>query len=344
MQYESEKATRKNASPYPRFALGMCLALVAVSAVTGCATTGEGMPDIGKTTAYVYGEGDGLAADFAPIFLVEHDEQSYNKVGTPSARYTETGREDIFVDSSIPTIYHQTRTFQTEKGEYTNLIYRVHFERSPFTWKPFNASAGRNVGAMAVVTLNENQQPIYLTTVQSCGCYHVITPTSFLDANAYPDDWDADGVTVYGEDLPGRLTYPEPFATDSRIVIVLRNGTHRTKDILIARLEDLEAGTQVVRTRAAKIETLKSLKLSVTSTSFYHTKGRKRGLVKGARKPWETLIFGIVAWDANVGQDREYASKDDSGHRFYTTLRANQKKRSDMWDYAGYLRNNGWKP
>lgn len=344
MQHESKRTIRISTGRRANALLGICAAILATGFLAGCATTGGAALDSGNTTAYVYGQEDGILADFAPIFLVEHDEESYNKIGTPSASYTETGREDIFVDSSVPTIYHQTRTFQTEKGEYTNLIYRVHFERSPFTWKPFNASAGHNVGAMAVVTLDQNQRPIYLTTVQSCGCYHAITPTSFLDADAYPDEWDMNGVTVYGEELPGVLEYPEPFTTDSRIVIVLRDGTHRTKDIRIGRLEDLEARTQIVRTRVANVEALKSLKLGIDSTSFYHTKGRKRGLVKGAHKPWETLIFGLVAWDANVGQDREYASKDESGRRFYTTLRSSQKKRSDMWDYAGYLRNNGWKP
>ncbi len=324
--------------------LGICVALFATGLLSGCATTDENAQGMGNSAVYVYGEEEGLLGEFAPIFLVEHDEKSYNKIGTPSARHTETGREEIFIDSAVPTIYHQTRIFQTEKGKYTNLIYRVHFERSPFTWRPFNASAGHNVGAMAVVTLNEDRQPVYLTTVQSCGCYHAITPTSFLDTDAYPDEWDANGDRVYGEKLPGLLEYPEPFATGSRIVIVIRDGTHRTKDIRISRLEDLDAGTRVVRAQVADIEALKSLVLGDETTSFYHTKGRKRGLVKGAHKPWETLLFGLWAWDANVGQDREYASKEEGGRRFYSTLSASKKKRSDMWDYEGYLKHNGWKP
>lgn len=324
--------------------LGICAALLATGLLAGCVTTGESTQEVGSTTAYVYGEEDGILAEFAPVFLVEHDENSYNKIGTPSARHTETGREEIFIDSAVPTIYHQTRTFQTEKGEYTNLIYRVHFKRSPFTWSPFNASAGRHVGAMAVVTLDEDRRPVYLTTVQSCGCYHAITPTSFLDMDAYPDEWDVNGVTVYGEKLPGILEYPEPFTPDSRIVIVIRDGTHRTKDIRISRIEDLQAGTQVVPTQVVDIVALKSLTLGEETTSFYHTKGRKKGLVKGAHKPWETLLFGLWAWDANVGQDREYASKEVGGRRFYTTLSASKKKRSDMWDYEGYLKHNGWKP
>ena len=317
---------------------------LAATALTGCATTNGGALDTGTTTAYIYRGDDELLTAHAPVFVIEHDEKPYNKIGTPSARYSSSNREEIFVDPSIPTIFHQIRTFQTEKGVYTNLIYRVHFERSPFTWAPFNASAGKNVGVIAVVTLDEDKQPVLLTTVQSCGCYHAITPSNFLEPTAYPEKWNTDGVTVYGEHLPGRLDFPAPFSHDSKIAITIRDGSHRTSDIRVAQIDQLSNIANTQYTRVAPVEALKTIPLGDTSVSFYHENGRKKGLVKGAYKPWETLLFGLWAWDSHVGQDREYASKEESGHRFYTTLTASKKKRSDMWNYEGYLNHNGWKP
>lgn len=344
MHYDFRKDTKHLVNRDWGRRVGICSIFFVAAALTGCATTGGVTRDPGTTAAYLYGGEDELLSAYAPVFLIEHDEKSYNKIGTPSARYTGKGKEEIFVDSSIPTIFHQIKAFQTERGYYTNLIYRVHFEESPFTWAPFNAAAGKNVGVIAVVTLDEDKQPVFLTTVQSCGCYHAITPTNFLAPEAYPAKWDMNGVTVYGEHLPGRLDFPVPFSNHSKIVITIRDGTHRIADVRIAQVDQLHDIETTQHTRVASVETLKRIPLSDSTVSFYHTEGRKRGLVKGAYKPWETLLLGLWAWDSHVGQDREYASKEESGHRFYTTLSASKKKRSDMWDYEGYLKHNGWKP
>ena len=298
----------------------------------------------GETVAYLYAGGEALLAAHAPVFLIEHNELEYNRIGSPSARFDEDGEEEIYVDPERATIYHQIEKFETDKGAYTNLIYRIHFEESPFTWRPFNASAGKNVGAMAVVTLDETNHPVLLTTVQSCGCYHAITPTSFLQADVYPEVWINEPVENYGETLPARLDYPANAGTDTRIAIRIRSGTHRTTDVSLMTLQEVSDAYSTVEAAAAPMGSLKDIPLGEGHTSFYYEKGQKRGLVKGASKPWETLMFGLWSWDSHVGQDREYASKDDSGHRFYTTLRAGRKKEADMWDYAGYLRHNGWRP
>lgn len=297
-----------------------------------------------EIVAYLYAGDEALLAEQAPVFLIGHNELAYNRIGTPSARFDEDGEEEIYIDPERPTIYHQIETFETDKGLYRNLIYRIHFEESPFTWRPFNASAGKNVGAMAIVTLDETNHPVLLTTVQSCGCYHAITPTNFLRTDVYPEEWVDEPVVNYGETLPARLNYPKNTATDSRIVIHIGSGTHRTIDISLMTPSNIADAYPTIAAATAPMESLKTIPLTEGYTSFYYEKGYKRGLVKGAEKPWETLLFGLWSWDSHVGQDREYASKEDSGHRFYTTLRASQKKEADMWDYAGYLRHNGWRP
>jgi hypothetical protein len=297
-----------------------------------------------RTVAYVVDGGEGAVARFAPVFLIEHDEVPHNKIGTPSARLDESGKEVVFVDPSHPTVYTEVATFDTERGHYTNLIYRIHFEENPFTLVPLNVGAGKNVGAIAVITLNANSEPVWLTTVQSCGCYHAIIPTDYLAKDAYPDGWDTAGLTVYGEQLPGLLPMREA-SPDARLAITIRGDSHRCMGVDVRPLSAVEAEYPLVQAATAPVATLKSLPLpDGGKTSFFHTRGHRKGLVKGAYKPLETLLFGLWAWDHNVGQDREYGAKEAVGRRFYTTLFFARKKDADMWHYAQYLEHNGWKP
>jgi len=298
----------------------------------------------GHTSAYVLTDAEELLQRFAPIFVVEHDEEGFNKIGAPSARVKARGKAEVYVDASHPMIYTEVETFETSRDRYTNLIYRVHFESSPFTLVPLNVSAAKNVGAIAVVTLNSREEPIWLTTVQSCGCYHAILPTDYLPEDAYPEDWNRESVEVYGEILPGLLRFKDA-PTDARITITFRGGSHRCKDVAVRSETEIGGTLPLVKAAAAPVEALKHLPLPDGSeTSFYHTEGRRRGLVKGAYKPLETVLFGLWAWDHNVGQDREYGPKEKAGRRFYTTLFFKRKKDSDMWHYANYLEHNGWKP
>lgn len=320
-----------------------CLFTLVLS-VLAAGTAARAEEASGTTSAYVLEGADGLVQRFAPVFVIEHDEEAYNKIGTPSARVTESGKTQVYVDPARPTIYTEEETFETEREHYTNLIYRVHFERNPFTLAPLNVGAGKNVGAIAVVTLNSREEPVWITTVQSCGCYHAILPTDYLPAEAWPADWDQNGFEVYGEQLPGVLKLKDG-PTNERIVVTIRGGSHRCKGVAVESEAALRSAKKVVSASASDVAALKALPLpDGTETSFYHTEGRKKGLVKGAYKPMETALFGLWAWDHNVGQDREYGPKEEAGRRFYTTLFFKHKKESDMWHFARYLEHNGWKP
>jgi hypothetical protein len=319
--------------------------LIGLVAIAGIAQ-GSSLPtDEGESAAYVMEGAEGLLARFAPVFIVEHNEQDHNKIGTPTAERNMRGKEKVSIDSSQPIIYTQVETFATERDNYNNLIYRIHFEANPFTLVPLNVGAGKNVGALAVVTLNSQEEPVWLTTVQSCGCYHAIIPTDYLADEAYPTTWDRAGQTVYGEALPGVLSLKANAANDPHIAITIRGDSHRCKNVTVKTSVELDTMAVVVPAKATPVSALKSLSLPDGSeTSFYHTKGHRKGLVKGAYKPLETLLFGLWAWDHNVGQDREYGSKKEVGRRFYTTLFFPRKKKADMWHFARYLEHNGWAP
>lgn len=319
--------------------------LLAVLLMAGAAAPALAAEEsVGTTSAYVLNGAEGPVQRFAPVFIIQHDEEPYNKIGTPSARPGTRGKAEVYVDPGHPTIYTQVEPFEAQGGHYTNLIYRIHFERNPFTLAPLNVGAGKNVGAIAVVTLNSNDEPVWVTTVQSCGCYHAIMPTDYLSASAFPEGWDKTGFVVYGEQLPGLLKIKEG-PGDGRIAITIRGGSHRTMGVDVDSFSAIQGRMPVVTASSSGVEALKSLPLpDGTDTSFYFTEGRKKGLVKGAHKPMETALFGLWAWDHSVGQDREYGPKEEAGRRFYTTLFFKNKKASDMWHFAQFLEHNGWKP
>ena len=145
----------------------------------------------------------------------------------PSARLADDGNEDIYIDPEKPVYYTQVREWDSPKGHYTNLIYRVHFEMSKGNSKSTNGGKGYNVGMMAVVTLDSKGKPVLVNAVHTCGCFHTILPTSYLPADDLPEGWDVDHHTVYKEKLPGMLRFPDDYDGSVRPVIFLRDGSHR---------------------------------------------------------------------------------------------------------------------
>jgi hypothetical protein len=286
-------------------------------------------------------QGDELFDRFAPVFVTEHAEKPWNRIGTPSARQSGDDEEEVFVDPSRATVYLRRIPFESGGLRYTNLVYRVHFEQSPFTWVPFNAGAGRNVGLLAVVTLDAREHPVWVTTVHTCGCYHAVLPTNYLPRDAWPEDWDPEGLEVYGEQLPGLLAWP----TDGdpvRLVVKVRAGSHRVMDMAVVAEAEIREAYDGLPAESRPIAALDALPLGESTTSFFHESGRKRGLVKGAWKPLETLMFGWWIRDFYVGRDRRYGPRGDT-QLFYTTLNPARKERSDMWQFARFLELNGWK-
>ena len=291
---------------------------------------------------YVVTQGDERFARFAPIFLVEKYSESYNRVGAPSARLADDGHEDVYVDPAKPVFYTQVKEWDSPKGHYTNLIYRVHFEMSKGNSNSTNGGKGYNVGMMAVVTLDGNNQPVLLNAVHTCGCFHTILPTSFLPEADYPEGWDVNRHSVYKENLPGLIHYPKDYDESIRPVIYLRDGSHRVADIEIGSIASVKEKYALIDAPMAPMDALYHLPLGKGETSFFYTEGKNKGLVKGAYKKKEMILAPLIG-DSRVGQDRAYGSKDDVPRGFYTTLDPTEKDNSDMWDYAKFLESEGWK-
>ena len=218
------------------------LMLCALLILSACAHHKKIPPEITRTVYSADTFQDALVYDYAPLFLTHNYGASYNRIGEPSARHDDRGTEQIYIDTGNPIIYFFKNTFTTPKGNYTNLIYRVHFPKVPFRLIPFYLTAGKNVGLMVVITLDSQQRPVLVTTVHTCGCYLVIVPTSFLPRDALPVKWREKPIRAYGENLPWVLDYSK--IRDPKLLIHLRPGVHRVMDIEIIDKHKLQDSRQ----------------------------------------------------------------------------------------------------
>ncbi|MBW2408037.1 MAG: hypothetical protein JRF17_11750 [Deltaproteobacteria bacterium] len=278
-----------------------------------------------------------------PFFLTHNSASTYNRIGRPSARFDDQGNEQIYVNTEHPVIYYLKRHFTTSKGQYTNLIYRVHFPKVPFSLIPFHLTAGENVGLMVVITLDAVQRPVLVTTVGTCGCYQSIVPTSFLPRDALPLKWQDKPVNVYGEILPSRLNFKN--VENPSLLIHIRPNVHRVMDLEIVDKQEIKKSRHfmIIPAALAPMQELESIPINSGTTSFFYNKGVLKGHVKGSVKPWESLFMSLLSLDFFVGTDKVYADRKETGNPFYTSIKPWNRNTSDMWDFATFLKFWGWR-
>lgn len=275
-----------------------------------------------------------LSTSYAPVFILPKWQEVYNRIGKVVAEKHGT-YEDISIDPDQPTIYIDQYTFSTQRATYINLVYRVHFQGTPF----FHLTAGSNVGLLVVITLNEDHIPLLVTTAQSCGCYASIIPTAHLPVSAYPEGWTNGKQKVYGETLPAQLP---GYTSDDALLVEIRPAVHRIMGLRIGEKKKLTQDS--IAAGMMPLKSLKNLPLTDgTTTSFYYDSWPLRGHVKGSIKLWESLLLSLVSFDLYVGMDKEYGDTAISGNPFYTSLKIWNRKTSDMNDFAQFLNFYGWK-
>lgn len=284
-----------------------------------------------------------LLSEYAPAFLTYDYRNNYNRIGKPSARINGEGKEKIYVDPEKPAIYYMEKTFSTEKGKYTNLIYRVHFSKVPFSIIPFNLTSGSNVGIIVVITLDEENHPLLVTTANTCGCYLAIVPTTYLPPEDLPETWKEEPLEVYGEDLPWNLDYGE--TKNPTLLIHVRPSVHRVMDLEIVDGKSLShsQGFRTIQTPLEPMDDLENIPLDGGTTSFFYDHGPEEGHVKNSLKLWETLLLGLISWDFFVGADKAYGDSEKYDNPFYTSLKPWNRRASDMRNFSRFLKFWGWK-
>jgi len=276
-------------------------------------------------------------AVMAPAFVLGEVQEPHNRIGRVRAAGI-ADAETVTIDPETPVIYVGSRSFATAKATYTNLVYRIHFLAQPYSLIPFHLGAGRHVGLLVILTLDARQQVLLVTTANTCGCYAASIPTATLPASAYPAGWQAAPLGVLGERLPARLP---PIGANDVLQVFVRPDVHRVMDLRVVPRSSLAAG--MVRAEVLDLEALKKIPMENGNvTSLYYRGWPLAGHVKGAIKPWETLLLSLVSLDLFVGMDKEYGDTRESGTPFYTSLKPWNRHASDMNDFVVYLRFNGW--
>jgi hypothetical protein len=324
--------------------LRIMLVLAAMLLTQACAHNFSVPPESPLHVYAVEGEDQTVPRRWAPLFAAHGFEEMYNRIGRPvTCGGAEARDEDcVRIDTSRPTMYVMQRAFATERGIYTNLIYRVHFPRVPYSLVPFHLTAGRNVGLLVVITLDGQGRPVLVTTVHTCGCYLAIVPTNFLDPSAYPEHWREEPLSVYGETLPPRLDFGA--VASPGLLVHLRPGVHRVMDLAVVPARSTgEAPYEPIPMQMADMGDLEHLPAPAGPVSFYYEAGVRKGYVKGAFKPLETLMLGLISLDFFVGTDKVYGDPAIWDNPFYTSLKPWRRRDSDMWHFADFLHYWGWR-
>lgn len=317
------------------------LCLLLLLGFGGCATR-SAPPAPHDVVAFLPPEDNTILSRYAPAFVVEEPEQFYNLVGTPTAGLGGDGTEEIRVDPWRATVYTETRRFDTGNGSWTNLVYRVHFQEVPGGLLPYYLGKGKNVGLLVVVTLNREMKPVLYTTVHTCGCYLAFVPTNLLPQSAYPSGWPQDRQTVHSENLPALIRLGEK-PESKRLMVLLRDGTHRVKDLWLEPQHAL-IHYRRIKTETAPLSSLEALPLPTGgTTSLYESTGSRSGYVKGSQKPRERLLMSWWAFDWRVGEDKKLGASKTDGTLFYTSLKPWARERSDMRDFPTFLAYWGWR-
>lgn len=280
-------------------------------------------------------------SEHAPVFIVENPKKDLNRIGTPSVTKTTDGSENIFIDTCLPTLFVEKRPFHTFRSSYTNYVYRIHFKEIPFSFAPFYLGAGKNVGLIVIVTLNTSGNPILYTVVHTCGCYLAFIPTSFMPDDAFPHSWPEKRQEIYSENLPAILDLHNNAPEQFTAMILLREDTHRVKDIWAGTLSSVESFSMEAKIQS--LESLEQLALENDQTiSFYRQSGSGRGYVKESTKIWERIFMGWWALDWRVGEDKKLGRDKNDPPTFYTSLKPWARDESDLRDFETFLAYWGW--
>jgi hypothetical protein len=323
-----------------RKTLSGLLCLLTAVLLPGCAHYFE-LPTDSAKAAYEALDNPALQVD-PPAFLVYGYQEDFNRIGRPAVRAAAGQAAAVYIDTRKPVLYSMQRSFSTSKGSYLNRIYRIHFPGVPFSLVPFNLTAGNNSGLMVVITYNQQQQPVLVTTVHTCGCYLSILPTNYLERDAFPDSWQDRPVDVYGETLPPLLDFGS--AENPVLMVHLRPEVHRVMNLGVVDKKRLQNSSYLTITMSvAAMDTLERLDSARGPTNFYYEQGWRKGHVKGSWKPLETIFLSWLSLDLFVGSDKIYADPQIWDNRFYTSLKPWRRQESDMWDFVRFLTYWGWR-
>jgi hypothetical protein len=257
---------------------------------------------------------------FAPVLISEGTESAHNRIGAPALDRDLFGFLRASVDTERPVLYTELLRDTLGGRELVHLVYRLHFPRIPLRLSRHAFEAHQNPGLLVLVTLDaERREPLFVTTVHTCGCYRALIPTTRVPDDRLPPNWPA-SLEVHGFSLPARIE--PPVAGTRPVVVTLTADRHRVSDVRV--------GDEPARVQGERVELglepmaeLRSLPIAGESgrASLFYEAWPMRGHVRGAWNAFEGLTLGWVTLDPRVGTDKDFGDPAGTGTPFYTMLR-----------------------
>ncbi len=277
---------------------------------------------------------------YVPVYTVDDGDQEFNRIGTPEIRLV-GGRERVGVDPERPSVFVGTLKDHVGSRDVVHLIYRIHFTRIPWTAKHFFL-AHRNAGVLTLVTLDvETLEPLFVTTVYTCGCYRALLPTDLLPKKVLPAAYPEDTVKVWGKPILSIVPHPTPL--ERHLVVAMDSGTHRVHS-MTSSAGIPEGPTQPLELRP--MDDLHHLPIDGkpgAEGSFFYTSGFRKGHVRGAWSRIEGLTVGLLILDPMIGTDKDFGDPAVTGTRFYTMLTPWSKNVSRLDRFDPLLRKLGYR-
>lgn len=274
----------------------------------------------------------------APAIKSESDWAGWNRPGVFELSRDHDDELVLRIDPTRPTLYAELREFVAASGKgYRNLLYRFHFERVPHQFKPFHITAGRNGGVFVIVTINENDKPLLLTTVHSCGCYLAFIPTNRLTLKQLPEGWSLDEQVVFEESLPGVLNLPNETSSNGRLTLLLRDGTHRVANVSYEKTDQPDSTLDTLVRETMTLRPLSELDNLPVAEGGKASAFDDKGYLRGAGKPLELMLMSWWTLDRRIGVDKRLEQDAEQGSSFYTSIKPWHRSASDMRNFGDFL-------
>ncbi len=268
------------------------------------------MEDVPDAAALAKADPATLARWYAPVFVQEVDaDADYPPSEDRIGRVHLTGTPDkiqVNVDIAKPVVYWTLQQAKIGTRRYSQLVYVAWYPSRP-ALSPNDSEAGRIDGVVVRVTLDHHKRPAIYEFVRSCGCYHTLWVSEFVEAAAreqYGPPADGKRFAVQRAGIGRELFLPELIPDDGahprRPAALVSAGHHLLMGV--KPITDGMFNSDTANRRAYSLEpyeTLTTLPLGNTVASMFGTDGLVHDAGRG--EGWLLAPTGMLS----AGQPRQ---------------------------------------
>ena len=264
-------------------------------------------PDARSTSALDAAHWDLLTRN-APVFVQEVAKDArYAPTVDELGQVTAADDGTIAIDVTRPAVYGYARKVLLNGRPHVQLTYAIWYPEHPKLRSGVDPEAGRIDGATIRITLDSENRPATIETLNNCGCHHRLYPADGVEQAARQE---------FGSPLKGKafalerdveskydLIIPKVIdpAAGSRPIVRCRAGTHAVVDTAYGNADHVDE--PVAARRGYVLKPYDELERLTTPGGRTVSMFLPNGLVRGAERLEGTLFrpLGML----NAGQPRQ---------------------------------------